>query len=104
MNISVKIFLQKTFHKTIKGEAEVSLRHPELGDFTVKGFRLIEGEQGLFVAYPQKEYVKKGETEKRYFPTVDASKDWKRAIDEAVIQAYSVAMRDAKPMAVAAHG
>lgn len=63
----------------IKAFTDVSL-----GEFIVKGLRVIEGKKGLFVALPQ-EKAKDGKWYNIFFP---ATKQAYRLLSETVLEAY----------------
>lgn len=58
-----------------------------IGPFAVHGFRVVEGEKGMFVAMPSTSYQKNGKTEyQETFHPVSA--DARKALGDAVLQAY----------------
>lgn len=69
------------------GDASAVIRSEALGDLTIKKLRVVDGQNGAFVCLPQVKYQKDGDD--KFFNILWASADWKKAIDEAVLAAYS---------------
>ena len=55
-----------------------------IGDFVVKGLRVVEGQKGLFLAMPQ-EKAKDGKWYSSFFP---ATKEAKQNLCDVVLAAY----------------
>ena len=56
-----------------------------IGDFLVKGLRIVQGQKGLFLAMPQ-EKVKDGKYYPSFAPLTDEAK---QALSETVLAAYN---------------
>ena len=63
----------------IKAFADIAI-----GEFVVKGLRLVQGEKGLFLAMPQ-EKAKDGKWYNTFFP---ATKEARQLLCETVLDAY----------------
>ncbi len=63
----------------IKAFADIAI-----GEFVVKGLRLVQGEKGLFLAMPQ-EKAKDGKWYNTFFP---ATKEARQLLSETVLDAY----------------
>lgn len=63
----------------LKAFADISI-----GDFIVKGLRVVEGKNGLFLGMPQ-ERSKDGKWYCAFYP---ATKEAKQTLSEAVLEAY----------------
>ena len=71
---------------TIGGVADVTLAL-EVGEVTLRGFRVIhKDQQNPWVAFPQESYMKGGE--KKYVPIIEASRRFKNLIERKVLDAY----------------
>jgi stage V sporulation protein G len=55
-----------------------------IGDFIIKGFRVVEGQKGLFVGFPQ-EKSKDGKWYNAFYAT---TKEARQSLTEAVLTAY----------------
>ncbi|MFH1888722.1 MAG: SpoVG family protein [Candidatus Omnitrophota bacterium] len=55
-----------------------------IGDFIIKGFRVLKGQKGLFVGLPQ-EKAKDGKWYNAFYPT---TKEARQNLTEAVLAAY----------------
>ncbi len=55
-----------------------------IGEFVVKGLRLVQGEKGMFLAMPQ-EKAKDGKWYNTFFP---ATKEARKVLSETVLDAY----------------
>ena len=74
--------------RLVKFDGEGSLKaycDLAIGDLLViKGLRVVEGKQGLFVSMPRQQ----GKDQKWYDSVVALTKDVKRAVDQVVMAAY----------------
>jgi len=74
--------------RLVKFDGEGSLKaycDLTVGDLLViKGLRVVEGRQGLFVSMPRQQ----GKDQKWYDSVVALTKDVKRAVDQVVMAAY----------------
>jgi stage V sporulation protein G len=55
-----------------------------IGDFIIKGLRLVDGQKGLFLSMPQ-EKGKDGKYYDSFFPTTEEAR---QSLTEAVLEAY----------------
>jgi len=79
--ISIKVVRMHRFEGDSKTKAFVDV---SIGDFIVKGLRVVEGQKGLFLAMPQ-EKSKDG----KYYNTVSAvTQEAKQNLAETVLAAY----------------
>jgi stage V sporulation protein G len=68
-----------------EGESKVkAFADVAIGDFIVKGLKLVEGEKGLFLSMPQ-EKSKDGKWYNSFYPT---TKEAKHKLQETVLAAY----------------
>ncbi len=79
----VRIFKSK-MDGTIKAYASVTLD----GEFVVKGLKVLEGENGLWVGMPGKKDLRSGEFKDTFHPITREARD---KITSAVLEAYESA-------------
>jgi|GEM_PF-3011323 len=83
--ISVEIRLINNA-KGLKASANITLP-AEIGEITLKGFRVIEKEPGKpWVGFPQESYQKDGEW--KHVPFLEVSPRAKRLIADSILEAY----------------
>ena len=63
----------------VKAFADISI-----GDFVVKGLKIVQGKQGLFLSMPQ-ERAKDGKWYSSFFPVTEEAK---QSLSEALLAAY----------------
>lgn len=86
-DITVDLKIHESGH--LRAFADVTLP-TAAGDFTAKGFRVVENKKGgLFVAPPSISYEKDGQRVNK--PTMEASKALLKQINEAVMAEYKKA-------------
>jgi len=56
-----------------------------VGDYIIKGLRIVEGKKGLFLAMPQQQ-AKDGKWYNSFYPATDEAK---KSLTEAVLAAYA---------------
>lgn len=82
----VKAFVSMTFEKGIDTECS---------DITVNGCKVIEGDEGLFVAFPTQSYTKDGETKYSNIVFVDDG-DYYDEICDQILDEYELAVKSKK--------
>lgn len=80
-DLSLKVVRLHRFEGDSKTKAFVDV---SIGDFIVKGVRVVQGQKGLFLAMPQ-EKAKDGKWYNSFFP---ATKEARENLSEVVLAAY----------------
>jgi stage V sporulation protein G len=78
-NLSVVRLYRLEGESKIKAFADVSV-----GDFIIKGLKILQGQKGLFIAMPQE----KGKDGKWYNTVFPATKEARKNLTETVLTAY----------------
>ena len=83
--MNVKITVRKYESANSNTKAFIELKLDEV--LIVKGLSLVEGKNGLFLAFPSS----KGKDNKYYNSVYSLDKDWKKQLEEACIKKYNEA-------------
>lgn len=101
MKIIADIQLQEVTdrNQSVLAEVRLTIRHDELGDLTIRSCKVMKGENGPFLSFPQRQYEKDGE--RKYFRFINTSKEWRDELEFAAMKAFSDAKsKERKPAAV----
>lgn len=89
-----KVFINKYSSGKLQGFANVifSNREDAKGGIRIDGFKIFNGDKGLWVDFPSTQTVKEGKVE--YFPIFKFTKDdedaadWQKSVADRIIAAY----------------
>ncbi len=81
--VSLEVVRLRRFDGDSKLKAFVDIA---IGDFIIKGFRIVQGEKGLFLGLPQE----KGKDGKWYDAFYPKTKEARQNLTDAVLAAYEV--------------
>lgn len=99
--MEIKAKIDRMIHNgKVKAIASVSLDEK----FVVKNLRVVEGNKGLFVAFPQETYTDKSQKKQYsniFFPTTNAAK---YDLEDAVLSAYRQALNQGQSQGRSASG
>lgn len=79
-------------HETLLASADVTIP-TEVGDITVRGFKVLKGDRGDWVAFPRTMSMKDGE--KQYYDVLEISKRVKKEISGIILHEYKKIQKNA---------